>query len=63
MDATYKYNAYSMAILKSLKLSISKGEKVAILGRTGCGKSTLVMGLLNLLEPASGSLKVDGVNA
>ena len=61
-NASYQYSAKSEIILKKLKLDIEKGEKIAVLGRTGCGKSTLVLGLLNLIQPVEGSLKIDGVS-
>jgi len=44
-----------------LNLKIKKGEKIAILGPTGSGKSTFIDLLLGLLEPASGEIYMDGV--
>ena len=43
-------------------LVIRKGEFVAIVGRSGSGKSTLVDLILRLQEPASGSIRLDGVD-
>ncbi|KAJ1345673.1 hypothetical protein KIN20_000262 [Parelaphostrongylus tenuis] len=48
--------------LKNLTLSIKGGEKVAIIGRTGSGKTTIAKGLLRLVEKASGDVFIDGVN-
>ncbi|NQW46944.1 MAG: ABC transporter ATP-binding protein, partial [Planctomycetes bacterium] len=47
-------------ILRRINLTISKGERVAIIGPTGSGKSTLVDLLMGLLEPTEGALLVDG---
>src|SRR5690606_39602374 len=42
-------------------LRISAGERIAVLGRNGAGKSTLLRGLSGMLEPARGSIVLDGV--
>jgi len=41
-------------------LNIQKGENVGIVGRTGAGKSTLLNCLVRILEPAEGSIFIDG---
>jgi NitT/TauT family transport system ATP-binding protein len=45
-----------------LSLSVEEGEVVAMVGRTGCGKSTAVNLLLGLMAPTSGSLTVGGAD-
>lgn len=40
---------------------LRKGEVLGLVGESGCGKSTLARALLGLLQPASGSVKVEGV--
>lgn len=47
-------------ILENINLQINKGETVAIIGPTGCGKSTLVNLLLRFYDVTEGSIKVDG---
>lgn len=47
-------------ILENINLQINKGETVAIIGPTGCGKSTLVNLLLRFYDVTEGCIKVDG---
>jgi ATP-binding cassette, subfamily B, multidrug efflux pump len=46
--------------LKSFDLSINEGQKVAIVGRTGSGKSTIAQLLLRMYDTTGGSIKIDG---
>lgn len=48
-------------VLRSIDLDIFRGETLAILGGSGCGKSVLLKHLPGLLAPSSGSITVDGV--
>jgi len=48
--------------LRDVNLVIDKGESVGIVGRTGCGKSTLVQHFNALLLPQQGEVWVDGIN-
>jgi ABC-type multidrug transport system fused ATPase/permease subunit len=57
---SFRYMTDSNNVLQQLTLSILKGERVGIVGATGSGKSTLIDILMGLLEPTSGTLKVDG---
>ena len=45
-----------------LPRAITGREKVGVAGRTGCGKSTLMMALKRIVEPSSGHVLVDGVD-
>ncbi|RDH88665.1 MAG: ABC transporter ATP-binding protein [endosymbiont of Escarpia spicata] len=49
------------SVLKDISLQISAGEKVALVGASGGGKTTLVQILLGLYPPASGQVLFDGV--
>ena len=49
-------------IIKSLSAHIKPGQRVAIVGPTGAGKTTLVNLLMRFYEINSGSIKIDGVN-
>ncbi|MFT4179728.1 MAG: peptidase domain-containing ABC transporter [Thermomonas sp.] len=47
-------------VLKACSFSITPGESVAIVGASGCGKTTLVKLLLGLLKPSEGSIRIGG---
>ncbi len=47
--------------LKDFSLQINKGEKIAIVGRTGSGKSTIAQLLLHMYEPQKGLITYDGI--
>jgi len=57
---TFHYPEMEQASLREVSLSIRPGEKVAIIGRVGAGKSTLEKLLLGLYRPQSGAVRVDG---
>ncbi|MGH7813476.1 MAG: ABC transporter ATP-binding protein [Candidatus Binataceae bacterium] len=46
--------------LKDINVRVRPGEKLAIVGRTGAGKSTMVKLLVRILEPAAGRVTLDG---
>lgn len=48
-------------VLKNITFSIKSGQKVAIIGRSGIGKSTLVSLLMKFYKPISGKIFVDGI--
>jgi len=47
-------------VLRGLNLTINKGEALAIIGRSGCGKSVLLKHIIALLKPDSGTVTVEG---
>lgn len=57
-------NAYSPneLVLRDVSLSIKAGEKIGICGRTGSGKTSLIMTLFRLVDMQGGSIWVDGVD-
>jgi ATP-binding cassette subfamily C protein LapB len=61
-DVTFAYPETQIPVLKNVSFTIKKGEKVAILGKIGSGKSTILKLLLKLYEPQSGSILIDGID-
>jgi ATP-binding cassette subfamily B protein len=59
VDFTYPHTG--IHALKNFSLVINKGEKVAIVGRTGSGKSTIAQLLLHMYNPQSGIITYDAV--
>ncbi|KAJ3138536.1 hypothetical protein HDU90_000977 [Geranomyces variabilis] len=53
-------NREDHAVIKDLSVSIRGGEKIAIVGRTGSGKSSVLSAIFRVLEPWKGTIKVDG---
>ncbi|OAA65704.1 ABC transporter [Niveomyces insectorum RCEF 264] len=48
-------------VLENINLEIHPGEKIAICGRSGSGKSTFISLLLRLYQPAAGRIEIDGI--
>ncbi|KAI0889038.1 ABC transporter [Annulohypoxylon maeteangense] len=61
-NVTIKYDLDGPEILKDINLKFSAGERVAVVGRTGSGKSTLVLSLLRFTNVVSGQILFDGVD-
>lgn len=58
----FRYCAETPYIFNDLNLIIRRGEYIGIVGKTGCGKSTLVRLLLGFEKPSDGSIYINGVN-
>ncbi|CAE6433317.1 unnamed protein product [Rhizoctonia solani] len=61
-DYSMRYRPELPLVLKDLTMSIRSGENIGVVGRTGAGKSSLFLSLLRILEPASGTILIDGVD-
>ena len=59
-NVTFRYRDDMPPVLDDLSLKIGPGEYVAVVGRTGCGKSTLVRILLGFETPQRGAVYYDG---
>ncbi|ULR42536.1 ABC transporter ATP-binding protein [Rhizobium sp. K102] len=55
---TMSFGAY--VAVQDVNLSVSDGEFLAIVGPTGCGKSTILNAIAGLLKPAGGTVSIDG---
>ncbi len=61
-NVTYTFPGAKMPILQNLSLKIPAGQKVAIAGKMGSGKSTLIRLAAGLIQPTEGSVLLDGVD-
>ncbi|KAK7743161.1 hypothetical protein SLS53_004246 [Cytospora paraplurivora] len=61
-DVTIRYDPDGPDILKDVNLSFAAGERIAVVGRTGSGKSTLVLSLLRFTHVVKGQILYDGVD-
>jgi ATP-binding cassette subfamily B multidrug efflux pump len=59
-NVSFVYPHTGIVALKDFNLHIKKGEKVAIIGRTGSGKSTIAQLLLRFYDPSKGTVRIDG---
>ncbi|KAJ1612224.1 hypothetical protein OJ252_1336 [Cryptosporidium canis] len=60
-DFTGKDDAVTFKAVKGFNLELSPNEHIGIIGRTGCGKSTLIKGILGVIRPASGKILYNDV--
>jgi ATP-binding cassette subfamily B protein len=60
-DVSFRYGATSPHVLRNVSVTITPGQKVALVGRTGSGKSTLASLLLGLHTPTEGEVLFDGI--
>jgi len=59
---SFRYKPELEDILKSISLVIKAGEKIGIVGRTGSGKSSMMLGLLRIIEASAGKIVIDGID-
>src|SRR3712207_954479 len=48
------------AVLKGVSFAMHRGDRVAVMGRNGVGKTTLARSIMGLLKPSGGSIRLDG---
>ena len=61
-DLTFTYPHTGITALQHFSLKVNAGQKIAIIGKTGAGKSTIAQLLLRMYDVSSGELLLDGVN-
>jgi ABC-type multidrug transport system fused ATPase/permease subunit len=49
-------------VLKNINLDFKSREKIGVVGRTGAGKSSLILSLFRIVEPSAGSINIDNLN-
>jgi ATP-binding cassette subfamily B protein len=59
---SFTFEHTGIQAIKNLQLTIKKGERIAIMGKTGCGKTTLAQLILRMMDVNSGGIKVNENN-
>ena len=60
-DLTFSYDP-AKPLIRDFDLSVQPGQRVAIVGPTGCGKTTFINLLMRFYDPQGGQIKLDGVD-
>lgn len=61
-DVLFRYPGQKTPALSNISFSVEPGEHVGVIGAVGSGKTTLERLILNLYQPESGSVQIDGVD-
>lgn len=59
---SFTYPFSDAEVLHDVSFAVKKGEKIAVVGENGCGKSTLVKLLMRYYDPSAGQIKLDQTN-
>ncbi|EKE01511.1 MAG: toxin secretion ATP-binding protein [uncultured bacterium] len=62
-NIAFRYSEQDPYVFKNINFEIKAGEAVAIIGASGCGKTTLLKILMRLLDPSLGGVFIDGIDA
>ncbi|BBN10264.1 protein MpABCC8 [Marchantia polymorpha subsp. ruderalis] len=57
-----RYRPQTPLVLKGISITVEGGSKVGVVGRTGSGKSTLILALFRIVEAAEGQTIIDGID-
>jgi NitT/TauT family transport system ATP-binding protein len=58
---SHTYHRHGPTVLDDVSLTVDDGELVSIVGRSGCGKTTLLRTIAGLVRPTGGQIRLDGV--
>ena len=61
-DVKFSYPNQESSALNGVSFSIKQGEHVAVIGKTGSGKTTLTRLIMGMYQPAEGAVRVDGID-
>ena len=61
-DLKMRYRDGLEQVLKGISFIVTSGERIGIVGRTGAGKSSLMLSLFRIIEPAGGRILIDGID-
>jgi len=62
-NVTFRYPGSQQTSLNTISLTVTPGEKIGIIGRSGSGKSSLAKLLVGFYQPDEGSVLIDGIDA
>lgn len=60
-DVSFQYQHTGIWALRKFSMDIVAGERIAIIGKTGSGKSSIAQLLLRMFDPTSGAISLDGI--
>src|SRR5262249_55726688 len=61
-DVNFRYPTASELVLQDINLDVEAGETIALVGRSGAGKTTLTNLVARFYDPTGGSVELDGVD-
>ena len=61
-NLSFRYSEQDPYIFNNISFDIKAGESVAIIGSSGCGKTTLIKIMMRLLLPSTGTMHIDGID-
>ena len=60
-NVSFQYEDANLPVLKNISFVVNPGETVAIMGETGCGKTSLIQMIPRFYDPTAGEVLVDGI--